>query len=169
MRIIIFIVLVSMFGSASAQWELDESVDAMTDEVSRKAYVASEDGHAFVVVRKNDGKVWGYLMLPEGEFFKINDAVMLRVDKNKPKNFDDRLQREFGVASYEWKPDLLGFLIWHGKAGEGCGLVGELLKGDEMVIRYHPRESTLKDVRFDISENRKAVRAGLWLEEGQCE
>lgn len=168
MRKIIFIALLTITETSLADWKVQESVDAMTDKVSKTAYVVSDDGSRFTVIRKSDKKVWGYLKLSGMNQFKINESLILRVDKNKPIDFNDKLQKSFGISSYEWNPSLLGFLIWHGKADEGCGLVGQLLKGKKMVIRYHPNKSTFKDIVFDISKNKTAIKEGLGLESEQC-
>lgn len=168
MRTIIFIALSAFATSSIAEWKVQESVDAMTDQVSKTAYVLSDNGSRFTLIRKSSSAVWGYLKLSGMNQFKANDVLMLRVDKNEPRDYDDKAQKLFGIPSYEWNPSLLGFLIWHGKADEGCGLVGQLLQGQKMVIRYHPNKSTYKDIVFDISKNKAAVREGLGLESDQC-
>ncbi len=168
MKIIIFVALVIFPSLSFADWKIQKTVDSMTDKITKTAYVLSKDGNRFTLIRKSDQKVWGYLKLKGMNQFKINESLLLRVDKNKPRSISDKMQKKFGISSYEWNPSLMGFLVWHGKSDEGCGFIGQLLNGKKLIIRYHPNKSTYKDIIFNISKNKAAIKGSLGLENSQC-
>ncbi len=173
MKKTIMLLVCVLFAFPVSAWELKETVDAMTDKISRTVFVKSNDGSRFTLARKSNKKVWGYLELNGMNQFMINERLMLRVDKNDPRKFNEdmeKMNREFGLdwESWEWNPSLIGFLVWHGLPNEGCGLVQQLYDGTKMVIRYHPNQSTIKDIHFDISKNKLAIPVALGFEMDNC-
>lgn len=166
-QIIIFLSLL-MTTNLYADWKINETIDSMTDKVQKNAFILSKGGHRFTLIRKSNGKVWGYLKLSRFNQFSVNDSLMLRVDKNKPREISDRFQKSIGIASYEWNPNILGFLLWHGEASKRCGTISQLLKGKKLVIRYHPNKSTYKDIVFNITKNKLAIRSALSIKNNEC-
>ncbi len=167
-RNLLVVALILFAPPCLATWKLHKSVDSMTDKVTKDAYVVSSGGDRFTLLRKSDGRVWGYLQLAGMNQFKVNDALMLRVDKNKPVPISDPGLENLGIHAYEWNPSLLGFLLWHGKVNEGCGYIRDLLSGKRLVIRYHPNQSTYRDVTFHIAKNKAAIRQGIGLSSNDC-
>ena len=176
MRRIIIILVVILFSSSASAWELKKSVDAMTDKVSHTVFVVSNDGSRFTLIRKSDNSVWGYIELVGMNQFMVNERLLLRVDTNPPKeqnNDFNKMMASLGLSDsapkmWEWNPNLIGFRIWHGKIDEGCGYIQELFEGKKLVIRYHPNQSTTKDVYFDISKNKAAIPTALGIDMDQC-
>lgn len=171
----LFVYLLLAFScAANAEWTYKEQADAMTDEKYRVAFVNSKDGSKFSLTRRSDNSVWGYLALGGMNQFMIGERLMVRVDANDPKKFNEDLQKlskSLGrpILSWEWNPNLIGFRIWHGKIKEGCApLLKELFNGDKMVIRYHPNQSTTRDVWFDISKNKSAIERALGVKSVEC-
>jgi len=167
-----FLATILLFHTAAvfANWQIKTTTDAMSDETSSTIYVKAHNGEKFTLIRKTDNSVWGYFNLTGMKQFKINDQLLLRVDKNKPREINDKLQKAFKVHTYEWNPNLMGFLLWHGSAKEdnSCGFIGELINGKKLVIRYHPNKSTKRDVVFDISKNKNSIKKSLSLPKSAC-
>ena len=174
MHKLIVICLFATTGTAlAADWELSVSTDAMTDEVTRQAYVIAQGGEKFTVMRKSDGSVWGYVQLSGVAQFGVDDSLMVRVDKNEPREFDDRLQRmtlNIGtpIQTWEWNPNLVGFRMWHGKVNEGCGFIEQLFHGKQLVVRYSPNQSTFRDITFLLSGNQSAIPEALGFDIASC-
>lgn len=163
----------TFFASASA-WTVDERTDAMTDKVGRVAVQTSLDGSVFSLLRKSDNSVWAYLKLANLNQFMVGERLLIRIDKNKPIEFDEDMQKltaKLGrpISSWEWNPNLIGFRVWHGDPKEGCGtFISELLQGTTMIIRYHPNQSTTRDIVFNVREGRAAISRALDLDLSRC-
>jgi len=173
MKKTLVLLVCGFLASPVSAWEIEKTTDAMTDEVSRTVFVDSNDGSRFTLIRKSDNSVWGYLKLSGMNQFMINERLLLRVDKSEPVKFNEDFEKltvELGmkVESWEWNPNLIGFRLWHGKLDEGCGLVQKLYDGEKMVIRYHPNQSTIKDVHFDISKNKSVITDSLEINMDNC-
>jgi len=158
---------------SAANWELKTSTDAMTDQTSSQAEVRSADGDTFTVMRRSDGSVWGYVRLAGTNQFGINENLMVRVDKNKPFEFNDKLEKltqQLGkpIEAWEWNPSLIGFRMWHGKPAEGCGIVQQLYNGQQIIVRYHPNQSTYRDITFALSGNAQAITDALGFSINAC-
>lgn len=159
----------------AGEWELKSSTDAMTDQTSSQAEVRSADGDTFTVLRRSDGSVWGYVRLAGTNQFGINENLMIRVDKNKPIEFNDKLatlSRQLGISNpiqmWEWNPSLIGFRMWHGNPAEGCGIIQQLYNGHQIIVRYHPSQSTYRDITFTLSGNAKAITDALGFNINDC-
>ncbi len=174
MKKLITLGLLAISSTAFAgNWELRTSTDAMTDTVASQAVVDAPSGEKFTVMRRSDGSVWGYVQLSGVNQFGINDNLMVRVDKNKPFEFNDKLEkltRQLGkpIESWEWNPSLIGFRMWHGKVDEGCGIVQQLFHGQQIVVRYHPNQSTFRDITFPLTGNQKAISDALGFDINTC-
>lgn len=174
MRKLLATALVTISGAALAgNWEIRTTTDSMTDQVSREAFVTSPGGDKFTIIRRSDGSVWGYIKLAGINQFSVNDRLMLRVDKNRPVEFNEdfeKLTKKLGrpIEAWEWNPSLIGFLMWHGKIDEGCGLVKQLFEGATMVVRYHPNQSTIRDITFPLTGNKKAISDAVGVDVSTC-
>lgn len=167
-----FLSLFSSLASA-AEWQLKISTDAMTDATTREAFITAPTGEKFTVIRRSDGSVWGYVQLSGMSQFGINDKLLVRVDKNTPMEFDDRLERlskSLGrpMKTWEWNPSLVGFRMWHGKEDEGCGIIKQMFEGKLVVVRYHPDQSTARDITFEAAGGQKALSDALAVNLGSC-
>ena len=103
----------------------------------------------------------------------VNERLTLRVDKNEAQEYNGdlhKLMRELGDPTpyWEWNPTLIAFIVWHGKIGEGCGLVEQLWNGSQLIVRYHPNQSTTRDIYFDISANKAVIPASLDIDMSKC-
>lgn len=159
--------------SEVAGWKLVSRVDAMTDKSEKEAFITSDEGHRLTILRRGDNTVWMYLKLSGMNQFGIQDKLILRVDKNDPVDFGDSLDKisaklSMPIKTWEWNPDLIGFRAWHGESRDGCGYIKQLINGSRLVIRYHPNESTYKDIFFNIGNNPKAISEALNLDASTC-
>lgn len=108
------------FVAVAAEWNSVTRTDAMTDEETSEAYIESTTGDRFTLLRRSDDSVWGYLELDSPHQFSVGYYLMARVDKNEPRDFDDKLEKlteRLGdkIKTWEWNPSLIGFRMWHGK------------------------------------------------------
>ena len=167
--------LLLVAGVASASdWSLKTSTDSMTDETRKQASITNQDGDRFTVIRRSDNSVWGYIQLADGKMFNVGERLMLRVDKNKAVSFNEdfeKLTKKLGkpMEAWEWNPNLIGFRMWHGDPAEGCGLIKQLYDGSQLIIRYHPNDSTERDVTFDLSGNSQAITQALDFQISSCQ
>lgn len=158
----------------AGDWELKSKSDAMTDAVTKEATVTSPDGDKFTILRRADGSAWGYVQLGGSGLFGIDETLMVRVDKNKPVEFNDKFEKlavKLKMPSmniWEWNPNLIGFRIWHGKQDEGCGLIKQLFDGQQVIVRYHPNQSTLRDITFPLTGNNQALSDALGIDVAAC-
>lgn len=154
-------------------WALKKSVDPITDKNTKEAFIKNKDNNILTIIRRSDNSVWGYIQLAGFEQFGVGDELILRVDKNEPVEFNDKLERiseKLGkkIQSWEWNPNLIGFRMWHGSAQDGCGYIEQLYHGKELVVRYHPNKSTQKDIFFSIEKNHNAILNAIDLEISSC-
>ncbi|MDP1528250.1 hypothetical protein [Rhodoferax sp.] len=172
MRQILATITALLVSTANA-WTLQESVDVMTDKVTRQAVVAATDGSTLTLLRRSDDSVWGYVKLSGMNQFMVNERLMMRIDKDKPVEFNDDLQRLMTklrkpMPSWEWNPSLVGFHIWHGNPAQGCGMIKRLIESSTVLVRYHPNQSVTRDILFNTDSNRHLIGEALGLEVAQC-
>jgi hypothetical protein len=171
----VFLICLSLVTSSfSLAWSLEEKKDEMTDSFTRTATVKSAEGASFTLLRRSNGAVWGYLKLNASNQFMVGEELLMRIDKLPPVEFNDKLQKlllRLGDAapSWEWNPSLIGFSIWHGTPEDGkCGQISDLLRGKSLRIRYHPNQSTSRDLVFDISKTKETIRKALDVSLADC-
>lgn len=157
----------------AGDWKLITREDAMTDQVTKEAMVTAPGGEKFSVLRRSDGRVWGYFQLAGLDQFSVGERLMLRIDKNEPQEFNEDLHnvmKSLGSpeGAWEWNPNLIGFLIWHGEAKSGCGMLRTLYEGHQVIIRYHPNQSTVRDVVFPLTGNKKALSEAMDVDLSKC-
>jgi len=145
----------------------------MTDKVTTTVSLTSKEGHTFSLIRKSDERVWGYFRLAGLNQFKVGERLLLRVDKTDPVEYDETAEKFFkdlgmNIKMWEWNPNLIGFVVWHGKPDEGCGLIKRLYEGKIMVIRYHPNQSTFVDVSFPLNQGKDTLNSSLGLSIKDC-
>lgn len=171
---VVFSVLVFLATVHSAfAWTIQESIDVITDEPRKQVAVTSADGHTFTLIRKSDNRVWAYVKLASPNQFMVGERLILRIDQDKPINFNEdlhNLMQRTGkpIKAWEWNPSLIGFLLWHGVAEKGCGLVKRLMESSKMVIRYHPNQSTERDIIFNTGQDRHLIGQSLNIDPSVC-
>ncbi|WP_447586136.1 hypothetical protein [Pseudoxanthomonas mexicana] len=174
MRKFYLLFLLCVTGVVNAQdWTLKTTTDSMTDATTREAVLTLPTGESFAVMRRSDNSVWGYYRPATGQLFAAGDHLLVRVDKSKPVEFSDKfeqLSQRLGkkVEMWDWNPTLIATRIWHGNPSEGCGLIQQLINGQQMVIRNHPNESTYRDVTFPLSGDKKALVEALDFDVANC-
>lgn len=173
-RLVLGLLACAAIPAFAGDWELKSKTDAMTDAVSKEASVTSPDGDRFTILRRGDGSAWGYVQLAGSNMFGISDTLIVRVDKNKPVEFSDKFEKLAiklkmpTMNMWEWNPSLIGFRIWHGKQEEGCGLIKELYDGQQIIVRYHPNQSTQRDITFPLTGNNQALSDALGIDVAAC-
>jgi hypothetical protein len=157
----------------ASNWEIKFTSDAMTDKESTEAFIISNTGERFTILRRSDGRFWGYIQLVPPNQFSINERLITRIDKNTPKEFNEdfeKLTKSLGspIESWEWNPSLIGFGIWHGNKNEGCGWLRQLYDGKKFIIRYHLNKSTTRDVIFELSGSQEAISKAAGFDVSMC-
>lgn len=166
MSYVLLLLVSSTFVSAEG-WEVETKVDAMTDVTRSSAMVTAKTGETLTILQRNDKTIWAYFELSGANQFSVNDRLILRVDKNKPMSYNkdfQELSRELGqpVTNWEWNPSLIGFEVGSGKADGGCHkIVTEIYTGENLVIRYHPNQSTIRDVIFPLANGKEAISKAI--------
>ena len=116
-RLLVFIVCLFVHSIATADWRIDERVDAMTDEVKKTAIVQNELVHTFSIYRLSEGgPVWGNFALSEGRCDQVDweKPPIYRVDKNEP---------------IRWNEDSTGVSLYQ-------AVLGQLKAGRSIQTRY---------------------------------
>ncbi len=156
----------STFVSAEG-WKVETKVDAMTDVTRTYAMVTAKTGETLTILKRDDKTIWAYFELSGVDQFSVNDRLTLRVDKNKPISYNQdfqELSRELGqpVTNWEWNPSLIGFAVGSAKADGGCHkVVSEIYNGEKLVIRYHPNQSTTRDVIFPLANGKEVISKAI--------
>lgn len=162
-----------LFTTTAGAWTLQESVDAMTDKVTRRIVATASDGSTLTLLRKSDKSVWGYIKLTGTNQFMVNERLMMRIDKDKPLEYNEDFQKMTAKVGkplqlWEWNPSLIGFRIWHGVPAQGCGVVKRLMESSSVLVRYHPNQSLTRDIEFSTESNRNLIGVALGLDIIQC-
>ena len=172
-----FLVAAAMLLTNSAlasEWILKSYTDSMTDAIRKEVYISNGDGDRFTLIRKSDGAVWGYVKLSGGKQFNIGERLMVRIDKNKPMEFNGDLDKIMGgqINTWEWNPSLVGFQLWAGESG-GCETLKQIYSGSQITVRYHPNDSTSRDVLFVVDGGYEEISSALDIQPdmkfSQCE
>lgn len=156
----------STFVSAEG-WKVETKVDAMTDVTRTYAMVTAKTGETLTILKRDDKTIWAYFELSGADQFSVNDRLTLRVDKNKPFDYNQDFQdvsRELGlpVTNWEWNPNLIGFEVGSAKADGGCHkVVSEIYAGEKLVIRYNPNQSTTRDVIFPLVNGKEVISKAI--------
>lgn len=158
--IIILLMLSTSFEVFSYSWEIISKTDAITDKISIEASVISKAGDRLTIIERDDKTKWAFFELSSPNQFSINERLILRVDKNKPMNYNadfQNLSRKLGnqIFTWEWNPNLIGFKV--GSPGGCHNILTQIFNGKKMVIRYHPNKSTSKDVVFLLAGGEEAI------------
>jgi hypothetical protein len=169
-KLFLAILCFSMHSLAAADWKVDKRVDAMTDDIKKKAIVANESGHTFSIYRIfQGGPVWGNFALSEGMFDQVDwrKPPIYRVDKNEPENLARMKEMQdmgLGIHAYEWKPKWVDFLIWHGKEGEGIAKnLVQLMEGKTVIFRYFLSTGGSKDTSFSLIGAAPAISEAIGM------
>ena len=159
----------SVQSIAIADWTVNTSVDAMTDEKKKVAIVKNDLGHTFSIYRiSKGGAVWGNFSLSDKMFDQVDwkKPPIYRIDKNKPIDLSSmkKLQDTFGVQAYSWEPKWVNFLIWHGKEDEGISEnIVNLMEGEKVVFRYYLSTGGYKDTTFTLKGAAPAISEAIGI------
>lgn len=173
MKKLFFVVGLISTSAFSADWESKTVIDKMTDKASIDAFVVSSNGDKFTIVRRQDDTIWGYIQLAGVNQFSVNEKLLMRVDKNTPVELSDELDilsKQLGrpMKTWEWNPSLIGFRLSHGKLNSGCGVLKQLFDGKQLILRYHPNQSTTRDIEFTLSGNQKVISDAVGFDLSNC-
>lgn len=170
---LLILVAVTPALALATDWNLVNEKDAMTDEERTEAVIENPDGDRFTILRRANGKVWGFLSLGGVHQFGIINSIKARYGGNQAFVYNDdldKLSKKLGrpMNGWEWNPKLVAFLMWHGNIEEGCGKITELAESKQILFRYKPNQSTQRDVYFrDVSEA-SAIPAALGINLEDC-
>jgi hypothetical protein len=159
------------WGAQAAPWKLEQRTDAITDDVVKYASIQSRSGDTATIIRKSGGEVWMYVRLRPAALFSTEQRLAARVDKHEAYSWskrEDDAMKGILPPSFDWSPSLIGVRLWHGKAEEGCGFVGQLAKGRLLVVRHYPQEATVQDVMFDLPKDSGPLMRSLDLRPSDC-
>jgi len=164
----IFITIVTFLPVlAFANWSYVDKVDDFTDEELKYSFYNDND-HRIQLSREN-GAVWIFITRKKSGTFEPNGLIQMRIDKNKMRETDPKKLKQFaklmGSSTFQWEPATVGFLVWHGteKAGEDCGFISELLKGQELKIRYQINTLERDSLKVNLQGSKDAIVKGLGL------
>lgn len=162
--------LIILFASPlvfAETWKVNSETDSMTDVTRIHAVVAAKTGDTFTILQRDDKSIWAYFELSGTNQFSVNDRLTLRVDKNEPISYNQdfqELSRELGqpVTNWEWNPNLISFELGSGKSDGDCHkIVTQIYSGEKLIIRYHPNQSTTRDVSFSITGGKEAISKAI--------
>lgn len=126
-------------------WQLDSRIDAMTDEPRQEAFIENAGGDRLMIMRRDDGSIWGFLRLGGGRLFgSSRQGLMLRVDAHAPISYSGAREAEF-----EWNPTLVAFRM-RTAASMYCEVFQQLHTGESLLVRYYPSDSTQRDIEFTL-------------------
>jgi hypothetical protein len=155
-----------------ADWQVLEKKEAATELVTKLASVTNESGHTFSVYRiSNQGPVWANFTLSSSvqDQVSVEPVPIYRVDKYEPKqiSYEKRLNRQIiGVQSYEWNPQWVSYLIWHGQEKEGISnSIIQFMGGENLVFRYHFGTEGFKETSFTLKGASSAIASALGINE----
>jgi hypothetical protein len=141
--LLLFLSLTS--GAVASGWQLESSIDAMTDEPRQEVFVQNNGGDRLMIMRRSDGSIWGFLRLGGGRMFgSSRQGVMLRVDAHAPISYFGTRDSEF-----EWNPSLVAFRM-RTAASMHCEVFQQLHSGESLLVRYYPSDSTERDIKFTL-------------------
>lgn len=156
-----------MCMDALAEWQLNISVDAITDKERKTAEVYNVSGYKFAIYRADDGRVYGLFALPESlvETISPRSPLYLRVDKHKAQEIAaDNPLASLGITTYFWEPGFVNFLLWHGKQEEGIApVIDQFMSGANLLIRYPIGTGGTRDVSFTLEGANDAIVKALDL------
>lgn len=172
MKFLILSAFLLVSTSVFADWQVLEKKEAATDLVTKLASVTNESGHIFSVYRiSNEGPVWASFTLSSSvqDQISVEPVPTYRVDKYEPKqiSYEKRLNRQIiGVQSYEWNPQWVSYLIWHGQEKEGISnSIIQFMGGENLVFRYHFGTEGFKETSFTLKGASSAIASALGINE----
>lgn len=164
-----FLIGLSFNFSVYASWKVDESVDAMTDNVKKVAYVTNESGYKFSIYRLDNGAaVWGNFSVANNfvDLIDWEKPPIFRVDKNKPVNLARKKRiQELGFEAYEWQPKWVNFVLWHGKESDGLSSdLITIMNGHNIVFRFYLSTGGYKETTFSLDGANSAISKAIDFE-----
>ena len=163
---IFFIVVAFVPTLALANWSYVDKVDDFTDEVVK--YTAYTDSDHRIQLSRENNAVWIFITRKKTGTFEPNGIIQMRIDNNKMRETDPKKLKELGKmlgnSTFQWEPDTVGFLVWHGKSeDDGCGFISELLSGEELKVRYQINTMERDSFKVDLKSAKEAITSGLDL------
>jgi len=142
---VLLLVLLSASQAFAAGWQLESSIDAMTDRPMEKAFIENAAGDRLTIMRRDGGSIWGFLRLGGGRMFGASRrGIKLRVDAHDPVSYSGASESEF-----EWNPTLVAFRM-RSAASAYCEVFQQLHDGESLLVRYYPSDSTQRDIEFAL-------------------
>jgi len=167
LRYIALLLLTIFSTSAFAEWTSINKIDEFTDKqvISTVYYDEFHQIHIQYQGVAEYKSVWMYINRKKIGTIKAKTTIELRVDKYKTVKISFAYLRELisELPTYYWKPDLIGFEIWHGNEKEGCGFIGQLISGQELKMRYRLSSRGENTFSISLSGAREALVDGLGL------
>lgn len=186
MKRLLLTVIALLFAAplAMAEWTTQEEVDAITDKITKTAFVENQSGHEFSVYRSDNGDVWGNFALSSSSFDQIHPEklIVFRVDKKKPFDvgkllsilsdfrdaFSARLDLKSGREGAEyvakeipqWEPKWINFRL---RSSEDLdeplneGQLYEIAQGEKILVRYYLSTGGHKDTEFTLKGANAAI------------
>jgi hypothetical protein len=165
MKFLISTILYVFAGSAFAQWTFVNKVDEFTDKPVR--YAVYNDANHQIQLSYQGSSVWMFISRKKIGSFKPSGIIEMRVDKNDPFVVDPARSKMLAELTkrphFQWEPGTVGFQIWHGQERESCGYVGQLLKGQELKIRYQLNSMDRDTFTANLVGAKDAITKGLGL------
>lgn len=164
-RLLATLTIVFFTHAAHAEWTSVNKIDEFTDKQTK--FAAFNDSEHRIQLSHEGKAVWMFITRKKLGTFEPNGLIELRVDKNEVRVIDPvkskRLAELVGKKTFQWEPTTVGFLIWHGSEGEGCGYVDELLQGHELKVRYQTNSLERDTFNVALDGAKQAIIDGLGL------
>jgi hypothetical protein len=147
--------------AAAGHWVVNESKDAITDEVKRGASVTNKDGFTFSVYTVGPQDIWANFAIPSSDAAQL-DAEMLivyRVDDYLAKTQDTNrfAERELHLHTIDVHPK---WINWFAGARRSAGLqqtMHQLQGGRRLTVRFYLLTGGWRDTEFTLAGAREAV------------
>lgn len=142
-------------------WYFDRFDDNKTVIIQKMATIKNQSGFGFSVYRHpSERNVWIRFTLPENsvEQFDKDNPPVIWIGDGAPrymatsKEFQASLNAVGSdLVVYEWRPNQIAVVVWHGIAEEGYNQdIIDLLQGDQIKVRYFLRTGTAKETSFSL-------------------
>lgn len=170
---ILILILFNIFSHHlyANEWNINHSIDSMTDEELKTAYIQNKSGNIFSIYRLNkSGEVWANFKISEKSLDVVDwtKAPILRIDKNKPFDLslllqaqNDKTLRSMGLNFYEWSPKWVNFTLWSGRDEKISPTLKQIMSSNKIVFRYYLATGGYKETEFSLSGAKKSLMKSL--------
>lgn len=164
-RLLATMIIILFANAAHAEWTFVNKVDDFTDKQVR--YAAFSDTEHRIQLSHEGKAVWMFITIKKIGTFEPNGIIEMRVDKNETMVIDPEKRKQLaelmGQPTFQWEPATVGFLLWHGSEGEGCGYIGQLLQGQELKVRYQTNSLERDTFSVTLAGAKQEIINGLGL------